>query len=116
MLLLNIMLYDINNLTMEWQSFFVDSSDCSPTVVYKADNNLFTVCISSVNNYVAVYEIRCQVHWNGSLIVLESDVEFVGPLTRVSITNLQTSTCLILFLSCRARSTRSSLPLTVPFM
>ena len=90
MLLLN-MLYNINNLTMEWQSFFVNSFDCSPTVVYKADNNLFTVCISSVNNYSAVYEIRCQVHWNGSLIVHESDVEFVGPLTRVSITNLAES-------------------------
>ena len=89
-LLLN-MWYDINNLTMEWQSFFVDSSDCSPTVVYQADNNLFTVCISSVNNYVAVYEIRCQVHWNRSLIVHESDVEFVGPLTTVFITNLSNS-------------------------
>ena len=49
---------------------------------------MFTVCISYVNNYIAVYEIRCQVHWNGSLIIHESDVEFVGPLTRVSITNL----------------------------
>ena len=86
------MLYDINNLTMEWQSFFVDSSDCSPTVVYKTYNNsVFTVCISSVNNYIAVYEIHCQVHWNGSLIIHESDVEFVGPLTRVSITNLSNS-------------------------
>ena len=88
-MLLLIMLYDTNNLTMEWQSFFVDRSDCSPTVVYKTYNNsVFTVCISSVNNYVAVYEIRCQVHWNGSLIIHESDVEFVGPLTRVFITNL----------------------------
>ena len=115
MLLLN-MWYDINNLTMEWQSFFVDSSDCSPTVVYKTYNNsVFTVCISSVNNYIAVYEIRCQVHWNGSLIIHESDVEFVRPLECLLLTS-QTSTCLILFLSCRARSTRSSLPLTVPFM
>ena len=87
MLLLNIMLYDTNNLTLEWQSFFADSSDCSPTVVYEAQNKVFTVCISSVNNYIAVYEL--QVIWNGSLIY---DVEFVEPLTRVSISvNLSSS-------------------------
>ena len=86
MLLLNIMLYETNNLTLEWQSIFADSSDCSPTVVYKTENKVFTVCISSVNNYIAVYEL--QVHRNGSLIY---DVEFVEPLTRVSIVNLSSS-------------------------
>ena len=86
MLLLN-MWYDMNNLTMEWQSFFADSSDCSLTVVYKTyDNSVFTVCINSVNNYIAVYEL--QVHRNGSLIY---DVEFVEPLTRVSTVNLSSS-------------------------
>ena len=82
MLLLN-MWYDVNNCTLDLQTEIVNSSDCSPTVVYKTENKVFTVCISSVNNYIAVYEI--QVHWNGSLI---HDVVFVGPLTRVSITNL----------------------------
>ena len=87
MLLLNIMLYETNNLTLEWQSFFADSSDCSPTVVFKTENKVFTVCINSVNNYIAVYEL--QVHRNGSLIY---DVEFsVEPLTRVSIVNLSSS-------------------------
>ena len=80
--------YNIITLTLEWQSFVVNSSDCSPTVVYKTENKVFTVCISSVNNYIAVYEI--QVHWNGSLIN-ESNVVFAGPLTRVSITNLSNS-------------------------
>ena len=82
MLLLN-MWYDINNCTLDLQTEIASSSDCSPTVVYKTENKVFTVCISSVNNYIAVYEI--QVHWNRSLI---HDVVFVGPLTRVSITNL----------------------------
>ena len=85
MLLLN-MWYDINNCTLDLQTEIVSCSDCSPTVVYKTDNKVFTVCISSVNNYIAVYEI--QVHWNRSLI---HDVVFVGPLTRVSITNLAES-------------------------
>ena len=85
MLLLN-MWYDINNCTLDLQTEIVSSSDCSPTVVYKTENKVFTVCISSVNNYIAVYEI--QVHWNGSLI---HDVVFVEPMTRVSITNLAES-------------------------
>ena len=76
--------YNIITLTLEWQSFVVNSSDCSPTVVYKTENKVFTVCISSVNNYIAVYEI--QVHWNGSLIN-ESNVEFVGPLTRENLSS-----------------------------
>ena len=82
MLLLN-MWYDINNCTLDLQTEIVSSSDCSPTVVYKTENKVFTVCISSVNNYIAVYEI--QVHWYRSLI---HDVVFVEPMTRVSITNL----------------------------
>ena len=85
MLLLNVWC-NINNCTLDLQTEIVSSSDCSPTVVYEAQNNVFTVCISSVNNYIAVYEI--QVHWNRSLI---HDVEFVEPLTRVSITNLAES-------------------------
>ena len=86
MLLLN-MWYDINNCTLDLQTETVSSSDCSPTVVYKAENKVFTVCISPVNNYIAVYEVHL-VQWNRSLI---HDVAFVGPLTRVSITNLAES-------------------------
>ena len=79
--------YNIITLTLELQRFVVNCSDCSPIVVYEAQNKVFTVCISSVNNYIAVYEIHL-VQWNRSLI---HDVEFVGPLTRVSITNLSNS-------------------------
>ena len=79
-------LYNVSTLTLEWQSFVVNSSDCSPTVVYKTENKVFTVCISSVNNYIAVYEL--QVHRNRSLI---HDVMFVEPMTRVSITNISNS-------------------------
>ena len=83
MLLLSVW-YNINNCTLDLQTEIVSSSDCSPTVVYKIENKVFTVCISSVNNYIAVYEIHL-VQWNGSLI---HDIVFVGPPTRVSITNL----------------------------
>ena len=86
MLLLSV-LYNINNCTLDLQTEIVSSSDCSPTVVYKIENKVFTVCISSVNNYIAVYEIHL-VPWNGSLI---HDIVFVGPPTRVSITNLAES-------------------------
>ena len=55
--------------------------------MYKIENKVFTVCISSVNNYIAVYEVHL-VPWNGSLI---HDIAFVRPLTRVSITNLAES-------------------------
>ena len=82
MLLLN-MSYDVNNCTLDLQTEIASSSDCSPSVVYKTENKVFTVCISSVNNYIAVHEI--QVHLNGSLI---HDIAFLRPLTRVSITNL----------------------------
>ena len=80
--------YNIITLTLEWQSFVVNSFDCSPTVVYEAQNKVFTVCISSVNNYIAVYEI--QVHRNGSLIH-ESNIEFVGPLTRENLSSFYLS-------------------------
>ena len=86
MLLLSVW-YNINNCTLDLQTEIVSSSDCSPTVVYKIENKVFTVCISSVNNYIAVYEIHL-VQWNGSLI---HDIVFVGPPTRVSITNLAES-------------------------
>ena len=36
-------LYNVSTLTLEWQSFVVNSFDCSPTVVYEAQNKVFTV-------------------------------------------------------------------------
>ena len=86
MLLLSVW-YNINNCTLDLQTEIVSSSDCSPTVVYEAQNKVFTVCISSVNNYIAVYEIHL-MPWNGSLI---HDIAFVGPPIRESITNLAES-------------------------
>ena len=86
MLLMNVWC-NINNCTLDLQSEIASSSDCSPTVVYEAQNKVFTVCISSVNNYIAVYEIQL-VPWNGSLI---HDIAFVGPPIRESITNLAES-------------------------
>ena len=81
-------LYNVSTLTLEWQSFVINSSDCSPTVVYEAQNKVFTVCISSVNNYIAVYELQVHRRPNRSLI---HDVVFVEPMTRVSITNISNS-------------------------
>ena len=86
MLLLSVW-YNINNCTLDLQTEIVSSSDCSPTVVYEAQNKVFTVCISSVKNYIAVYEIHL-MPWNGSLI---HDIAFVGPPIRESITNLAES-------------------------
>ena len=85
MLLLN-MWYDINTCTLDLQTEIVDNFDSSPTVVYKTENRVLTVCISSVNNDIALYEMY--MYWNRSLIY---DVEFERPLTRESITNLSSS-------------------------
>ena len=49
--------YDSNNMTMERSIFTVNSSDCSPTVFYNINGKIYTVCISTEYEYVAVYEV-----------------------------------------------------------
>ena len=69
-----------------WHTFVVDSPDCSPTVIYKAGKNTFTVCINFTLQHIAVYKI--QVHWNETQII---DAVFEGPLTQLSIINFSIS-------------------------
>ena len=67
MLLLN-MWYDISTCTLDYQTEIVDNFDCSPTVVYKTENKVLTICISSASYDIALYEMYMHVYWNGSLI------------------------------------------------
>ena len=77
----------LNDLTWERHTFVVDSPDCSPTVIYKAGESLFTVCINFTLHHIAVYEI--QLFWNEKQII--EGAVFEGPRTQLSITNLSTS-------------------------
>ena len=77
----------LNDLTWKWHTFVVDSPDCSPTVIYKAGESLFTVCINFTLQHIAVYKI--QLHWNEKQII--DGAVFEGPLAQLSITNLSTS-------------------------
>ena len=77
----------LNDLTWERHRFVVDSPDCSPTVIYKAGESLFTVCINFTLQHIAVYEI--QLYWNEKQII--DRAVFEGPRTQLSIINLTTS-------------------------
>ena len=70
------------NKTMEPDTFIVDSPNCSPTVIYKADSKFYTVCINSTNQHIAAYEV--QVRLNRSVI---EDATLQGPLTEISNTS-----------------------------
>ena len=61
--------YDSNNMTMERSIFTVNSSDCSPTVFYNINYKIYTVCISTEYEYIAVYELRLNL--TGSVMEFE---------------------------------------------
>ena len=67
--------------TLKLSTSIVNSSDCSPTVVYHISSNFYMVCVSS-HQYVAVYELEVLVNLNSSMI--EGAVLF-GPLINVNI-------------------------------
>ena len=69
--------YDSNNMTIESSSFIVNSSNCSPTVFYKIDSTIYTVCVSSYSGYFAVYEVQL----SGSVI---ENTTLMGPLTEIN--------------------------------
>ena len=73
--------YDSNNMTLERSIFTVNSSNCSPTVFYNINSKIYTLCISSYEEYVAVYEIQLN-----SVIKFEG-ASLIGPLTSISISN-----------------------------
>ena len=70
-----------------WNTFLLNCSNCSPTVIYKIGGNFYTVCISSAHHFVAVYEVR--LHLAGSII---DSVTLLGPLTNINIPNYSLST------------------------
>ena len=74
--------YGSNNITLERSIFTVNSSNCSPTVFYNINSKIYTVCISSYEEYVAVYEIRLNL--TGSMIKFEG-ASLIGPLTSIGI-------------------------------
>ena len=78
--------YDSNNMTLERSIFTVNSSNCSPTVFYNINSKIYTVCISSYEEYhnMAVYEVRLNL--TGSMIKFEG-ASLIGPLTSISISN-----------------------------
>ena len=61
--------YDSNNMKMERRIFTVNSSDCSPMVFYNINYKIYTVCISTEYEYVAVYELRLNL--TGSVMEFE---------------------------------------------
>ena len=77
-----VLLFRYWNKTMEPDTFIVDSPNCSPTVIYKADSKFYTVCINSTNQHIAAYEV--QVRLNRSVI---EDATLQGPLTEISNTS-----------------------------
>ena len=80
--------YDLNTMTMEWSHFIVKSSNCSPTVLYIVSRNVYImVCISSKDQYIAVYEVRLNL--SGPMI---ENATLLGPLIQINITNYSLST------------------------
>ena len=79
--------YDLNTTSMEWSHFIVDSSNCSPTVLYKVSKHFYIiVCISSNDQCIAVYEVRLNL--SGPMI---ENVTLLGPLTQINISNYSLS-------------------------
>ena len=85
--------YDLNTMTMKWNMFIVNKSDCSPTVFFKINSKFYMVCSSSYEYFFTVYE----VHLNLSGSVIE-DVTLLGPLTTIRISPSLSSSSLSNFI------------------
>ena len=73
-----------NNMKMERRIFTVNSSDCSPTVFYNINNIIYTVCISTEYEYIAVYELRLNL--TGSVMEFEGASLIEPWVTSISVT------------------------------
>ena len=63
-----------------WNTTFSNSlSNCRPTVVYNISGKVYTVCMSSINQYFSMYEVR--LHLSGTAIV---NATLLGPLTEIN--------------------------------
>ena len=70
-----------------WNTTFSNSlSNCRPTVVYNISGKVYTVCTSSTNQYLSMYEV--QLHLSGTAIV---NATLLGPLTEIQTNSLTTS-------------------------
>ena len=76
--------YDSNNMKMERRTFTVNSSDCSPTVFYNINYKIYTVCISTEYEYVAVYELRLNL--TGSVMEFEGASLIEPWVTSINVT------------------------------
>ena len=73
-----------------WNTFLLNCSNCSPTVIYKVGGNFYImVCISSAHHFVAMYEVR--LHLAGSII---ESVTLLRPLTEIRVSNLLSTSSL----------------------
>ena len=61
-------------------------SNCRPTVVYNISGKVYTVCMSSINQYFSIYELR--LHLSGTAI---GNATILGPLTEIRIFNSQST-------------------------
>ena len=66
-------------MTIEKSNFIINSSNCSPTVFYKIDSTVYTVCVSSYSKHFSIYVILLSL--SGSVI---EDAKLMGPLTEIS--------------------------------
>ena len=82
-LLLTYLYASSNIMSVEWSIFTVNSSNCSPTVFYNINNKIYMVCISSYEEYVAVYELRLGNYLSDSMVEIEG-VTLIEQLTSIS--------------------------------
>ena len=82
-LLLTYLYASSNIMSVEWSIFIVNSFNCSPTVFYNINNKIYMVCISSYEEYVAVYELRLGNYLSDSMIEIEG-VTLIEQLTSIS--------------------------------
>ena len=77
--------YDSDKMTLEMSNFTVTSSNCCPTVFFKFNDSIYTVCVNSYTGYFAVYEVQFHdiVHVNGSVII---NATLIGALTKINNT------------------------------
>ena len=63
-----------------WNTTLSNSlSNCRPTVVYNISGKVYTVCTSSTNQYLSMYEV--QLHLSGTAI---ENATLLGPLTEIN--------------------------------
>ena len=75
--------YNYRSMMMKWiwSTFIVNSSNCSPSVIYSISGSFYMVCVSS-HQYIAVYEVLLNL--SGSVI---ESATLTGPLINVNVSS-----------------------------